>query len=128
MDHDPFIFVYHFSRSLGELPQEEKKDIKSSLSKGSLNFNISMNRICLVGMDHTFYNRIADDQRLPGCIGLNCRHSCSRIAAECVIEDRRVRRLVKINEDSRQGRPAERDRIANNLVCSAGEIHGDDQR
>lgn len=65
VDHNPFIFVYHFSRSLGKLSQEEKKDIKGSLSKGSLNFDISIDRICLVGMNDSFYNRIADDQRLP---------------------------------------------------------------
>ncbi|XBM33940.1 hypothetical protein AAG663_20325 [Bacillus licheniformis] len=65
VDHHPFIFVYHFSRSLGKLSQKEKKDIKGSLSKGSLNFDISIDCICLVGMDHSFDNRIADDERLP---------------------------------------------------------------
>lgn len=65
VDHHSFIFGYHFSRSLRKLSPKEKKDIKGSLSKGSLNFDISIDCICLVGMDHSFDNRIADDERLP---------------------------------------------------------------
>ena len=58
-----FLFIIFLEAS--ESFRKREKDIKGSLSKGSLNFDISIDCICLVGMDHSFDNRIADDERLP---------------------------------------------------------------